>query len=105
MSTYALYHVPDPASAVDELARVVADDGTVALMTNGPGHLAEIERVRVEVLGTAAVWGINRAFSPDVALPLLADRFDEVAWYRSVEKSEASNPAPRPRHETVGEAA
>lgn len=82
VSTYALYHVPEPRHALAELARVVAADGTVAIMTNGPGHLREIEEIRVEVFGDAARYGVNRAFAPALAASMLVEVFDQVAWYR-----------------------
>lgn len=82
VSTYALYHVPGPGDAVAELARVVRDGGVVGVMTNGPGHLAEIEQVRVEVFGDAARYEVNRAFAPAAAASMLVERFDDVAWHR-----------------------
>ncbi len=82
VSTYALYHVPEPADAVDEIARVVRPDGTVAIMTNGPGHLREIEAIRIEVFGPSARYEVNRAFAPPAATSMLVERFDEVGWHR-----------------------
>ena len=81
-STYALYHVPTPEQAVAELARVLSEGGTLGVMTNGPGHLAEIERIRVEVFGPAGRIEVNRAFSPAIAASTLVGRFDSVAWHR-----------------------
>ncbi len=82
ISTYALYHVPETSEAVDELARVVNDDGIVGIMTNGPRHLHGIERIRVEVFGDHARYEVNRTFAPAAAATMLVDRFDEVAWHR-----------------------
>lgn len=82
VSTYALYHVPEPTIAVAELARVVRDDGCVAVMTNGPGHLREIEEVRVDVFGESARYQVNRTFAPSVAASMLTDVFDQVCWHR-----------------------
>lgn len=82
VSTYALYHVPRPGDAVEQVARVVRDDGVVGIMTNGPGHLAEIEAIRVEVFGDAARYGVNHTFSPAIAAATLVDAFDDVRWRR-----------------------
>jgi SAM-dependent methyltransferase len=81
-STYALYHVPTPQRAVGELARVVGADGVVAVMTNGPGHLREIEDVRVAAFGEAARYEVNHAFPPSSAAATLIEHFDEVSWHR-----------------------
>lgn len=82
VSTYALYHVPEPASAVAELARVVRPDGVVAIMTNGPGHLREIQDVRTSVFGAAAAYDVNHTFAPALAASMLVEHFDEVCWSR-----------------------
>ncbi|MFN8023775.1 MAG: class I SAM-dependent methyltransferase [Acidimicrobiales bacterium] len=82
VSTYALYHVPGPAHAVREMARVMRDDGVFVLMTNGPDHLREIEDVRVRVFGDAGRYEANRSFTPAMAAAVLVDVFDEVAWQR-----------------------
>jgi len=82
VSTYALYHVPDPGDAVAELARVVRDDGTVGIMTNGPRHLHEIEQVRVAVFGDDARYEVNRTFPPATAASMLVEHFDDVHWRR-----------------------
>jgi SAM-dependent methyltransferase len=82
VSTYALYHVPEPQRAVTELARVVRSDGLVAVMTNGPGHLAEIQRLRVDVYGDAGRYGVNDAFPPPLAAATLVEHFDEARWAR-----------------------
>ncbi len=82
VSTYALYHVPEPDRAVAELARVVRCAGIVALMTNGPGHLREIEQLRVDVFDESARYSVNRSFTPASAAATLVDHFDEVQWVR-----------------------
>jgi ubiquinone/menaquinone biosynthesis C-methylase UbiE len=82
VSTYALYHVPEPDVAVAQIARVVTAHGTVAIMTNGPGHIGQIEALRIAVLGPNAAHAINRSFAPDYAAATLVRRFDDVAWRR-----------------------
>ncbi len=82
VSTYALYHVPQPTDAVAELLRVVRPGGTVALMTNGDGHVRQIEDARVAVFGPAGWYGINRTFTPSMATACLVDHFNRVSWTR-----------------------
>jgi SAM-dependent methyltransferase len=45
LSMHMLYHVPDRASAIAELRRVARDDGIVLVMTNGAGHLRELDEL------------------------------------------------------------
>ncbi|MEY2426413.1 MAG: hypothetical protein QOI61_1985 [Actinomycetota bacterium] len=47
LAMHMLYHVPDRALAIDELARVVRDDGVVLAVTNAPEHQAETRAVEV----------------------------------------------------------
>ncbi len=82
VSTYALYHVPEPERAVDELARVVRPGGAVAIMTNGPGHLREIAGLLTTVFGSIGGFRVNERFSPVTAAAALIERFDAVAWHR-----------------------
>jgi SAM-dependent methyltransferase len=49
-----LYHVPDPALAVAELARVLRPDGVLVAAARGPGHLIELHEIEREVFGDAA---------------------------------------------------
>ncbi len=82
VSTYALYHVPEPDRALDEMVRVLRPGGRCVIMTNGPGHLAEIEEARVAVFGDEARYEVNDTFSPAIAATELMDRFNEVTWTR-----------------------
>jgi SAM-dependent methyltransferase len=43
IASHMLYHVPDIALAASELARVVGPQGVVAIVTNGRGHLRELD--------------------------------------------------------------
>jgi len=82
VSTYALYHVAEPETAVGEIARVVSDEGVVAIVTNGERHLPELEALRVAVFGSDAAWSVNRAFPPRRAAAALVDLLDRVSWHR-----------------------
>ena len=81
VANHMLYHVPDPALAVAELARVLRSGGTLLAATNGPGHLRELGEIRQAVFG-----GIDplvdaaRAFGIESGEPLLRDWFGAVEW-------------------------
>lgn len=82
VSTYALYHVPSAADVVARMARSVTADGQMAIMTNGPGHLEQIESLRIEAFGPAAAYSVNHSFTPAHATAAMVPHFDEVTWRR-----------------------
>ena len=45
VAAWMLYHVPDPDSAIGELARVLRPDGRLVAITTGADHLAELWRL------------------------------------------------------------
>jgi SAM-dependent methyltransferase len=81
VANHMLYHVPDPARAVAELARVLRHDGIVIAATNGPHHLVELWDIRAEVFGPAfaADEGVD-VFGPGSGSPILDQWFDHVQW-------------------------
>jgi SAM-dependent methyltransferase len=58
LCTHMLYHVPDIGLAARELARVVAPNGIVAIVTNGARHLHELDALISETFAavTGAGW-------------------------------------------------
>jgi SAM-dependent methyltransferase len=50
MTMHMLYHVPDPAKAVAEAARVLRHAGTLLVATNGRRHLAEMNELWLPLL-------------------------------------------------------
>jgi SAM-dependent methyltransferase len=50
MMMHMLYHVPDPASAIAEAARVLRRGGTLLVATNGLRHLAEMNELWLPLL-------------------------------------------------------
>ncbi len=50
MMMHMLYHVPDPAMAVAEAARVLRRDGKLLVATNGRRHLAEMNELWLPLL-------------------------------------------------------
>lgn len=80
VANHMLYHLPDPALGVAELARVVRADGTVVVATNGRGHMRELHEVEAEVFGTAALDHTVDVFGAEIGLAILRERFTDVRW-------------------------
>jgi SAM-dependent methyltransferase len=83
---HVLYHVPDPAAAVAELARVRAPHGTVLIASNAAGDKAELDALwraaTIEVTGgapTALRHGVDPHGDLDRCELLARARFAEVA--------------------------
>jgi ubiquinone/menaquinone biosynthesis C-methylase UbiE len=81
VANHMLYHVPDPAVAVAELARVLRPEGTLLAATNGPRHLRELGEIRETVFGgTDPLLATARAFGIESGEPLLRECFGAVEW-------------------------
>src|ERR1700729_1250226 len=55
LAMHMLYHVPEPAQAVAELARVLHPDGQLVTAVSGPNHLAEAHDLWVPLLVEAGL--------------------------------------------------
>ena len=80
IANHMLYHVPEPARAVAELARVVRPGGVVMAATVGETHLRELNEIRAEVFGTTRRHATVEAFGIDVGRSILRSCFDTVEW-------------------------
>lgn len=78
VANHMLYHVPDPARALSECARVLRPDGVLMAATNGPRHLGELWEVRSEVFGGPPPSVHTDVFGSVSGRPLLEERFAEV---------------------------
>ncbi len=80
---YMLYHVPDIAAAVAELARVLKSSGTLVAASNGPGHFAQFRGALAEVFTEDGLhaYHINNRFSPESGRAFLEALFAEVSWH------------------------
>ncbi|NIA26013.1 MAG: methyltransferase domain-containing protein [Gammaproteobacteria bacterium] len=81
VANHMLYHLPDPALGVAELARVVRSDGVVIASTNGSEHLRELWEMRAKVFGTSPVDETATVFNPEIGFELLREHFAEVDWF------------------------
>jgi SAM-dependent methyltransferase len=105
MMMHMLYHVPDPARAVAEAARVLRVGGSLIVATNGRRHLGEMNdlwlplldrtgrRVLLEDAGL-----VNPRVTADEARRFITTQFrdPDVQWLRS--SVVVTDPAPVVRH-------
>lgn len=82
VANHMLYHLPDPALGVTELARVVRADGAVIVATNGQRHVRELHEVEAAVFGASALDHTVDIFGAEVGFAILRQRFAEVRWLR-----------------------
>jgi ubiquinone/menaquinone biosynthesis C-methylase UbiE len=80
IANHMLYHLPDPAAGVAELARVVRPDGRVVCATNGPGQMQPLWSLRAEVFGSGPVEPTVEAFGRETGAPILERCFGDVRW-------------------------
>jgi SAM-dependent methyltransferase len=71
VAAWMLYHVPDLALAIDELARVLVPGGTLVVATNSQSHLHELR----ELVGSGPS---PSTFTRENGAELLSRRFEDV---------------------------
>ncbi len=92
VANHMLYHLPDPAGGVAELARVVRPDGVVIAATNGRRHMAELWQIRAEVFAIEAVDETVGVFGAETGFPILRDHFGDVRWLQFHDSLEVTEP-------------
>ena len=89
---HMLYHVPDPATAIAEAARVLRPDGKLLVATNGRRHLAEMNELWLPLLDRVGLRApladaglVNPRVTADDARRFVAKHFEDpyVHWLRS----------------------
>ena len=75
LANHMLYHVPDHARAVRELARVLRGDGVLIAATNGSNSMPELTALRETTPGFA------QRFSRENGAAILGDAFADVTWH------------------------
>ncbi|HEY6474842.1 MAG TPA: methyltransferase domain-containing protein [Acidimicrobiales bacterium] len=82
VANHMLYHVPEPARAVAEFARVLRPDGTLLAATNGPNHLDVITEITRQELGWSSADFVDRRFGRSSGGAILETAFRKVTWRR-----------------------
>ena len=92
MMMHMLYHVPNPATAIAEAARVLRPDGKLLVATNGRRHLAEMNELWLPLLDRVGLRApladaglVNPRVTADDARRFVAKHFEDpyVHWLRS----------------------
>jgi SAM-dependent methyltransferase len=92
MMMHMLYHVPDPALAVAEAARVLRPAGKLLVATNGVRHLAEMNELWLPLLDRTGLRAsledsglVNPRVTADDAQRFVSTQFQDpdVRWLRS----------------------
>lgn len=52
IANHMLYHVPDPQMAINEAARLLKPDGRMVAITNGAGHMRQLDELLQRFTGT-----------------------------------------------------
>lgn len=78
VASHMLYHVPVPALAIGEIARVLAPGGVAVVATNGLSHLKAIGDIEAQVWPQAPRNYEASHFGLENGGPMLQARFDEV---------------------------
>jgi SAM-dependent methyltransferase len=81
VANHMLYHVPEPAEAARELARVLRPDGVLLASTNSRRHLEAVADIQTEVYGTSTRDLVQQRFGRDSGGAVLRDAFASVQWH------------------------
>lgn len=81
VANHMLYHVPEPARAARQFARVLRPGGTLLAATNGPDHLDVIAGISRQVFGWASLDFVDRRFGRSNGGAILETAFGKVEWH------------------------
>jgi SAM-dependent methyltransferase len=105
LAMHMLYHMPDPAVAVDGVARVRGPSGQLVAAVGGPQHLFEAERAWVSLVadaglddGDADLRSVNDRLSAARLKEILGARFGRVVSRMLSSQVLRDTPEPLLRH-------
>jgi SAM-dependent methyltransferase len=81
VANHMLYHVPEPARAAAEFARVLRRGGVLMAATNGPNHLDVIKEISNDVFGWSSSGFVDRRFGRSTGGAILETAFGDVTWH------------------------
>lgn len=86
VANHMLYHVPDPARAAAEIARVLRPGGFLVAATNGPNHMKELFDLEAEVFGRSRRGFTAAPFDKNSGSGVLQRVFAVVTWREYVDQ-------------------
>ena len=92
VANHMLYHVPDIARAIAELAHVLAPDGVALVSTNGGDHMRELTAILVATFGHGLPEEVSR-FGRETGGDLLRASFADVEWHPFADGLACTDPA------------
>ena len=92
MACHMLYHVPDPAKAISELARVLAPGGVALVTTNGRGHLRELAAIEASVWPRSTDARVAELFGLENGEAMLGQAFGRVDLRRHHDDLDCTDP-------------
>lgn len=105
LAMHMLYHVPEPALGVAELARVLDHGGQLVTAVSGPDHLAEAHQLWVPLLVEAGLDHtlrdlglVNNRLPAVKLLEILDERFENVTARTLTSQVILDDPGPLIRH-------
>ena len=92
VANHMLYHVPDIARAIAELARVLVPDGVALVATNGGDHMLELTAILVATFGHGLPDEVSR-FVARPAATSCSHRLADVEWHPFADRIACTDPA------------
>jgi SAM-dependent methyltransferase len=93
VANHMLYHVPEPARAAAEFARVLRPHGVLLAATNGPNHLDVIADIARQVFGWSSLDFVDRRFGRSNGGAILETAFGDVVWHHHPGRLVCDDPA------------
>jgi SAM-dependent methyltransferase len=93
LCTHVLYHVPDPQRAIDEMLRALRPGGWIAVASNGPRHMQELDDLLLAA-GIEPALAHHQHFDIDDVVEALTDRGLSPARHDYQDHLEVPSPEP-----------